>query len=235
MTLSAVSLSGNFKVKDQCTDARSIGEALQIVDEKNVDAIVCSEAVPATIIEDLSKAVSAFCASRGTMRPPLIALAKEGEFERLDRGLSDLYVDRVLPECIEMSDLMVIVSQAVRSAISWPRITGSLGRLDIFDVVQMILLSGQELVLEVISRENIRCLLYISNGRICHAKCGSLEGEDAAHLALGLRSGSFVTLPCAEPERTTIDKPAEMVLLEAARKRDEKSNPSPDADPDASI
>ena len=62
------------------------------------------------------------------------------------------------------------------------------------DVVQMMLLSGQKLVLEVISEQGMRGLLYIASGEISHAVCGGLEGESAVFWALGLRSGSFATL-----------------------------------------
>jgi len=109
-----------------------------------------------------------------------------------------------------------------------------LGQIDVLDVVQMMLLSGQSLVLEVMSHEGRRGLLYISNGEICHAKCGGLEGEEALYWALGLRSGSFSTLAWVAPERTTIDRPGQMLLVEAARRRDELGE-SPEDEPDRGI
>ncbi len=131
-----------------------------------------------------------------------------------------------------MVSLTQIVGEEVRSAASGPRIAGALGQIDVLDVVQMMLLSGQKLVLEVISEQGKRGLLYISNGEIHHATSGSLEGESAAYWALGLTSGSFATLAWAKPEQTTIETPGAVLLLEAARRRDEINQPADADDPE---
>ncbi|MBI5570839.1 MAG: response regulator [Desulfomonile tiedjei] len=214
--------------------ARSVEEAVKVVHEKNIDAIVCSEALPTAAIVEFSKRVSIFGASKGTVRPPFIMLAQGERLALPVHGLSEAYINRVVEKSIDLGQLMQIVGDEVRSALSRPRIAGTLGQIDVLDVVQMMLLSGQSLVLEVMSQEGRRGLLYISNGEVCHAKCGSLEGEEALYWALGLRSGFFSTLAWVAPERTTIDRPGQMLLVEAARRRDELSGP-PDDEPEASI
>jgi PAS domain S-box-containing protein len=212
--------------------ARSIEEAVQTVHEKNIDAIVCSEVIPSTEIVELGRRVSAFFASKGTVRPPFIMLGQEHRPESFDPSLSEAYVDRVVDTAVDVVSLTQIVGEEVRSAITRPRIAGALGQIDVLDVVQMMLLSGQQLVLEVISEQGTRGLLYIAQGEICHAACGALEGDEAVFWALGLRSGSFATLAWVEPERHTIDTPGALLLLEAARRRDETKEPHDDDEDD---
>jgi hypothetical protein len=208
--------------------ARSIDEAVQTVHEKNIDAVVCSEVIPPSEIVELGKRVSAFFASKGTVRPPFIMLGAEQRSQSSEAGLSEAYVDRVVDTTVDVFGLTQIVGEEVRSALTRPRIAGALGQIDVLDVVQMMLLSGQKLVLEVISEQGVRGLLYIANGEISHATCGGMEGESAVFWALGLRSGSFATLAWSEPEKTTIETPGALLLLEAARKRDESREPEED-------
>jgi CheY-like chemotaxis protein len=99
--------------------------------------------------------------------------------------------------------------------------SGNIDEIDILDYVQLMTLSGRQVVLEVISREGRRGLLYIDKGEVCHAVCGDLEGEEAVYSCLRFSGGSFVNLPWKKPERTTVNKPAEFLLMEAARQRDE--------------
>ena len=205
--------------------SRSIEDAVQVVHEKNIDAVVCSEVLRTTEIVELGKRVSAFFASKGTVRPPFIMLGRGERSETSEAGLLETYMDRIVDTEVDAGQLTQIVGEEVRSAISRPRIAGALGQIDVLDVVQMMLLSGQKLVLEVISEQGVRGLLYIANGEIWHAVSGSSEGENAVYWALGLRSGSFATLAWSEPEKNTIDTPGPLLLLEAARKRDESKGP----------
>jgi hypothetical protein len=82
-------------------------------------------------------------------------------------------------------------------------------------------LASKQMVLEVIPRSGVRGLLFMDKGRICHAVCGDLEGEEAVYRCLSFRGGSFSNLPWREPERITIDSPTEFLLIQAARRRDE--------------
>jgi PAS domain S-box-containing protein len=223
-------ISAQMKKKGPMSFARSVEEAVQTVNEKNIDAIVCSEVLPVAEIVELGKRVSAFFASKGTVRPPFIMMGQDVRSESSETGLSEAYVDRIVDTTVDVANLTQIVGEEVRSAITRPRIAGALGQIDVLDVVQMMLLSGQKLVLEVISEKGIRGLLYISNGEISHATSGGLEGESAVYWALGLRSGSFATLAWSKPERITINRPGALLLLEAARKRDEIMDPAGDDD-----
>ena len=217
-----------FQGKGAFYVARSIDEAVEIVHDKNIDAIVCSDVLDHAKITELSKRVSVFCTGKGTVRPPFIMLSGDGQSLAADASLVEMNIDRVVPKSIEITELMQIISHEIRVAGSRSRIAGTLGQIDILDVVQMMLLSGQQLVLEIISHEGKRCLLHISKGTIIHAKCEDVEGEEALHQALGLKSGSFSTLGWVEPERLTISRPGQAMLMEAARRRDEAGGPADD-------
>ncbi len=99
---------------------------------------------------------------------------------------------------------------------------GSIDEIDILDYVQLMMLSGRKLVLEVSSREGETGLLFIDTGEFSHALCGGQEGDEAVIKCLSFSGGSFVNLPWTEPERLTVKKPGRFLLIEAARQRDEK-------------
>ncbi len=105
--------------------------------------------------------------------------------------------------------------------------SGSIDKIDILDYLQLMILTGRRVVLEVSSMDGKRGVIFIDDGEVRHAQCGLLEGEEALFKCLSFKGGSFVNLPWREPETTTINKPGDFLLMEAARKRDEEK---PDAE-----
>jgi len=100
--------------------------------------------------------------------------------------------------------------------------SGSVEGIDIIEYLQFIMLSGKKMILEVTSNGSGCGTVYLSNGRVLHATCGDLDGEEAVYRCLGFRGGKFSHLPWRDPKKVTIDKPGEFLLVEAARKRDEQ-------------
>lgn len=115
---------------------------------------------------------------------------------------------------------------------SWEQVeesfSGTVQDVDILSYVQFMVLSGQDTVLEICSREGNRGLIFISQGNIRHATLGSLTGEAAFYHCLLFRGGSFKNLPWTDPQETTINKPPDFLLFEAARLRDEPETELPD-------
>lgn len=99
--------------------------------------------------------------------------------------------------------------------------SGSIDSIDILDYLQLMMLTGRRLILEVSSRNGRRGLIFIDGGEVRHAQCDDLKGEDALFECLGFEGGNFINLPWTDPEEVTINKPGDFLLLEAARKRDE--------------
>ncbi len=99
--------------------------------------------------------------------------------------------------------------------------SGKVHDVDVLEVIQFLLLTGRKTLLVVRSLQGIECQLYLAGGRIVHANMGSLQGEDAFFACMDLVGGSFETQPWRNPNETTIDEAGELLLLEAARRRDE--------------
>ena len=111
--------------------------------------------------------------------------------------------------------------EAISSTKSDTAFSGSIDSIDILDYLQLMMLSGRRVVLEVSSKDGRQGLIFIHNGEVKHAKCNQLEGEEALFKCLSFEGGSFVNLPWRDPEKNTITKPGDFLLIEAARKRDE--------------
>ena len=99
--------------------------------------------------------------------------------------------------------------------------TGTIDQIDILDYLQLMMLSGRQTVLEVLSKDLKRGLVYIDKGEVRHAVCGELRGEEALYHCVCFKGGSFMNRPWTEPETVTINRPGEFLLMEAARYRDE--------------
>jgi CheY-like chemotaxis protein len=100
---------------------------------------------------------------------------------------------------------------------------GSINKIDLFDYVQLVLVTRRTVRLEVLSPTNERWMLYLREGRVDHAQGEDLTGEDAFYRCLSLEGGSFTSLPWEEPDEVSIGKDGEFMLLEAARIKDETS------------
>jgi hypothetical protein len=67
--------------------------------------------------------------------------------------------------------------------------------------------------------------IYFASGRVVHAYCPPALGEDAFYQLLRWRSGRFVFIEDAAPERETIRAELASLLLEGMRLSDEESRP----------
>ena len=111
--------------------------------------------------------------------------------------------------------------------------SGSVGDLDLFDCVQMVLLSRGRHLLEIRAQSGQQCRLWIQQGEVLHAESGELEGTDAFLACMGFAGGQFATLPWSDPARRSIDLSANQLLLEAARQRDETQHKQGVGEPEA--
>src|SRR5206468_5978279 len=79
-------------------------------------------------------------------------------------------------------------------------------------------------VLEIVTEE-FRGSVFVQDGQIIHAEVGEQSGEAAFNQLLSLSGGEFNHKPFSEPPARTISGSWEFLLMEAARKRDEASDP----------
>lgn len=115
-----------------------------------------------------------------------------------------------------------LLSNFLTSSSEQVGFSGIIDQIDILDYVQLLMLTGRQIVVEILCRNGQRARLFMSDGQVCHAQCGDLEGEEAFYRCVGFTGGSFVNLPWSEPEKTTVTKPGDYLLMEAARRRDEE-------------
>jgi DNA-binding response OmpR family regulator len=108
--------------------------------------------------------------------------------------------------------------------------SGTVDDIDLFEYVQMRLISRRDTRIRVTSREGDKGELFLHEGNVVHATCGDLQGEAAFHRCLGFEGGSFSSLPWHEPERVSITERGDFLLMDAARHKDEATKPA-DAEP----
>jgi CheY-like chemotaxis protein len=107
---------------------------------------------------------------------------------------------------------------------------GVLKQVSLNDVLQMECLGRSSSILEV-SGHRSKGRIYIRDGSLVHAVCGSIEGEPAFQKILCLRGGTFRLLPFEDPGRRTLDGSWEFLLMEAAQMRDEAGSTIEDSLP----
>jgi len=99
--------------------------------------------------------------------------------------------------------------------------SGAVNGVDILDLLHFMILSGHQRILSVQSSDGRECRLYVSKGKILHAEGNALEGREALFSCATFSGGRFSSQPWEEPSHQTISDPADFLLFEAARRRDE--------------
>jgi CheY-like chemotaxis protein len=103
---------------------------------------------------------------------------------------------------------------------------GVLRRVGLQDVLQMECLARNSSVLKI-HAGGAHGMIFVKEGQIIHAQCGSRTGEDAFNYLLGLTGGEFDVQPFTMPPMQSISGSWEFLLMEAARKRDELGTITP--------
>ncbi len=100
--------------------------------------------------------------------------------------------------------------------------SGMIHNIDILEYIQFLIMTGARTILQLRLRRGPTSRLFIDHGQILHATSGELDGEDAFYNLVQSEGGVFTHLPWNEPAARTINQPSDFLLLEAARRRDEK-------------
>jgi CheY-like chemotaxis protein len=103
---------------------------------------------------------------------------------------------------------------------------GVLRRVGLQDVLQMECLARNSSVLKI-HAGGAQGAVFVKDGQIIHAQCGSRTGEEAFNYLLGLAGGEFDVQPFTPPETQSISGSWEFLLMESARKRDEEGTIRP--------
>jgi len=120
-------------------------------------------------------------------------------------------------------DLEVLRSVLERASNEEPGWSGTVGGLDIFDVTQLLAMSGRSLAVRVTFGKRSGILMF-DQGRLDHASTGKLRGEKAFFEMARWSGGTFEEIPFPEtgvPEQNVV-MPLSQLMIEAARRRDEE-------------
>ncbi|MBU0673421.1 MAG: response regulator [Proteobacteria bacterium] len=100
---------------------------------------------------------------------------------------------------------------------------GTVAGVGLTDVIQIKCLSRVTSALRVKEDDKIG-IIYFQDGRIIHAICKEMEGEEAFYSILNFKGGMLDSLNVSDMPGQTINKPVEALLMEWARRSDEANN-----------
>jgi len=190
-------------------DTRSGGYALDILTENDFDAVMVD--VLASRFEgiDLIR-----CLNDLEKRPLIVAMA---DFESVcvRNAVMKRGADHFVGKPVDIGYVLKIMSPP-------PEFSGSVQGVDILEYLQFLLLTGRKILLEVRPSVGAPCQIYLEEGKVLHATCGESQGDEAFYRGVCFQGGEFANLPWKIPSRLSINLPGDLMLLEAARRRDEK-------------
>lgn len=161
----------------------------------------------------------------------IIVMSAYGSPELRELALREGAV-RFVEKPIDLEELRSLLHEVLASDQGW---SGMVGGLDLFDVTQLLAMSGRSKVVRV-SWEREEGVLAFKGGKLTHASSGARVGEEAFNAMALWEGGSFAALSTRDNRKyaANITLSTSQVLLEAAHLRDERRRPVT-ADPLASI
>lgn len=93
--------------------------------------------------------------------------------------------------------------------------------IDLFDLLQLLSISKSNKVIEIDCVAG-KGVIYIENGDIVHAQLDDVTGEDAVYTCLTDTVLNYRELPYASIDNRTVNSTTTFLLLEAARRKDER-------------
>lgn len=194
--------------------------ALSLIGAYHFDAIILDFSTCCNEVGELRRWIGdSYAAARVALLGESMSAAVQSEVLALGVRL----IARTPPN---IKALVSFVSASVQKKSRSESFTGKAEQVDLLSYVQFLVLDRKKTVLEVSSFEGSRGEIFIDGGEILHARLGDAQGEGALFQCLALKGGSFAHKPWHPPESATISRPADSLLFEAARIRDE-SKPDP--------
>ncbi len=174
-----------------CQEPEGVGELLESTDAR---LVILDLMMPGVDGIEILESIRANPATRAL--PVLILSGKVSGQDRV-RGLR-AGADDYLPKPFEPEELLIRVRRLLNGGRedAGVLLTGTMGRFSAGDILQHVLLSGQEGVLEVEGPPTGR--ITVRNGAITAARCGVLEDEAALVVLLDRREGRFRLLEMRE-------------------------------------
>ncbi|MBN1656645.1 MAG: response regulator [Deltaproteobacteria bacterium] len=195
----------------------SVSEALELLNSKSYDVVITDIHMPGTsglVLIDWIRD------NRPNMRVVTITGFGSPALHKIamEKG-SILYLDKP----VDVEYLVNVLRNDGNCSTFW----GSIGGIDIFDYIQLILMTRQKFIVEIASKEGVYGKVFLNQGDVEHAVCDDITGEEAFYRILGFKGGRFTTIPWLEPVEKTIHLSGDFLMMEAARKKDERDINTP--------
>ena len=202
----------------QIHSATSANQALEILDSQKIDLVVVDVNMP--VIDGIQLIGIIQRRHPALKRAVLTGLATpEKRAASLANG-ADLFIEKATsPEGYKSIFAMLgeVLQWAPREGFQ-----GVLRKVGLQDVIQMECLARNSSILEIYN-QNVLGRIYIEDGQLVHAVTGDITGEHALYKLLSLMGGSFELAQFEPPQEKTLNGQWEMLLMEAARVKDENA------------
>ncbi|MCK6542020.1 response regulator [bacterium] len=188
-------------------------EALNVLSQLPVDLVVSDIKMPGMSgLELLVKIKETYSTTKVIIMTAFGSA--EVQREATDRG-SLYYIEKPF----EIEELRTLIHRALTEKKGFD---GKVSDFQLSDLIQMNILGRMKAAL-VVNKDEEKGTLYFSDGNIVHAECGTLIGEEAFYKILAWENGRFEFRKGEDPEKETIDKGWQSLLLEGMRRKDEYS------------
>jgi len=126
---------------------------------------------------------------------------------------------RYMEKPLDVKELRQVLLELIETTAGW---SGAVGGLDLFDFIQLFVLSGKETALRV-RHQHQEGVLVFRDGRMVHAAAGEKKGEEAFFLMATWEGGKFEEVSRSESKHCgpNINTSTNHLMMEAARLRDE--------------
>lgn len=202
----------------QIHSAMSANEALEVLDKEKIDLVVVDANMP--VIDGIQFIGILQRRHPGLKRAVLTGLASQEKRAAALANGADMFIEKASsPEGYRAIFAMLgeLLQWAPREGFQ-----GVLRKVGLQDVIQMECLARNSSILEIYN-QSVLGRIYIQDGQLVHAVAGDINGEPALYKLLSLPGGSFELAQFEQPPEKTLGGQWEMLLMEAARVKDENA------------